>query len=96
MAQVAREAFEAGLAVFESRVWDENPQAVIEDMRSKVLHVQDRKKKLQWSLRLDRKKFLRVVALSEEFELSRSEFALICIASSLAVSSSKCNGAEDI
>lgn len=76
----ARSACLAGLEELEERLWKESQATVIEEFRQTASAMRAGMDKKQWSLRLDRPIFLRVIAIANEVRTSRSELALMCIA----------------
>lgn len=79
IADAARRAFDAGFEALEERLWDESPRDVVtEYSRSYERFLPS--ESAQWSLRLSRPKYIRVVMLAKEQGVSQSQLACWCIA----------------
>jgi hypothetical protein len=79
VSEAARHAFEAGFEALEERLWDESPR----DVMTEYLNSYQRflpSESAQWSLRLSRPTYIRVVMLAKEQGMSQSQLASWCIA----------------
>ncbi len=77
-ADFARLCFDLGMEEFDGRMWTERSVTVLKDFQDTLRSV-DEGRKEQWSLRLPRKKFLKAISMATEYEMSRSQFALLCV-----------------
>jgi hypothetical protein len=77
-ADFARLCFDLGMEEFDGRLWTERSAVVLKDFQDTLRSV-DENRKEQWSLRLPRKKFLKAISMATEYEMSRSQFALLCV-----------------
>lgn len=83
IAVVAREMFDRGLSTFEKRLWNEPSASVLADFKSAYADFRSDNTK-QWSLRPERRRYLKSVLLAREYGVSHSQLACWCIAVALA------------